>query len=344
MSAYLAWCAGVVAATVATVAVMETVARTRSASFRHALWTAALVPCLAGPVLLAIVLAAVRAAPPAAVDPLAPSWTTAPTNGLSLLALAWLAPALILVLRSVTGWALAARIAARGRPVASGDWLADARASARALGLRRAPALVVSDEVPGPAVVGALRPVLLVPTAVLGAQHAFRRAVLDHELAHVARRDVLVSRICAVATALNWYNPPVWWAARRMDLAAECACDDAVLRSGMSAREYANVLVSAMGSPTGPAVVGAGFRAAPIVERVRALAVARARQAPVGRERWLLGAALMVALIPLCAGAALASRAHPRERVIRLEAGTRFTVDGADAAGGLRVKAAAPLR
>jgi beta-lactamase regulating signal transducer with metallopeptidase domain len=328
MSLYLAWCGAVSAATLLVASLIDILGRHRSASFRHASWLAALVPLVAAPAILARVLHAGAGPIPARMTD-GPSWTMAappPEARLTPLLLVWLAPAFVLALRSLVGWILAARVAARARPLRSAAWEADAEASARAARLRNAPRLAVSEEVAGPAVVGALRPVVLLPPGVLGAPPAFRRAILDHELAHVARRDVLVTRAWALARALHWYNPLAWWGARRLDLAAECACDDAVIRRGMPPREYAGILVATLRGAL-PAGAGAGFGSAPVVERVRALASRRSRQALGGRERWMLAVSLAATLVPVAAGVALAARTLPRAKVISLDAETRFTVE-----------------
>ena len=52
------------------------------------------------------------------------------------------------------------------------------------------------------------------------------RAVLLHELAHIRRNDWESRLIAQIMCAVYWFNPLVWFAARRMQVEAERACDD----------------------------------------------------------------------------------------------------------------------
>src|SRR4029079_13741222 len=53
----------------------------------------------------------------------------------------------------------------------------------------------------------------------------------------------LLQRARQVLCAWQWFNPLCWLALRRLREYGEMACDDAALRSGLAAREYAERLV-----------------------------------------------------------------------------------------------------
>lgn len=95
-------------------------------------------------------------------------------------------------------------------------------------------------DVPTPMTWGVLRPVILLP------ESARRdKAILRHELAHVRRGDPLVVVLAEAAKALQWFNPLVWLAVKRLRAESERACDDAVLASGMTPADVADRLVRA---------------------------------------------------------------------------------------------------
>lgn len=69
-------------------------------------------------------------------------------------------------------------------------------------------------------------------------------AVLEHELAHLRRRDCLWQTLGQLARALYWFNPLAWLAHRQQRGESEKACDDAVLLRGSKASSYAEDLLS----------------------------------------------------------------------------------------------------
>ncbi len=93
-----------------------------------------------------------------------------------------------------------------------------------------------------PMAAGVLNPVVFVPTSWREWPEESRRAVLEHELAHHRRRDPLWRLLVELVCAVHWYHPLVRWMARRFLMQCEYACDAMVLREGIDAKTYANVL------------------------------------------------------------------------------------------------------
>ncbi|MBX7255271.1 MAG: hypothetical protein K1Y02_02825 [Candidatus Hydrogenedentes bacterium] len=91
-------------------------------------------------------------------------------------------------------------------------------------------AMVVTPCVEGPALLGAIRPRLLLPPALLeSASSEHLRYVFLHELAHLKRGDILIGWLVNVLLAVHWFNPALWWARKRITADRELACDAHVL-------------------------------------------------------------------------------------------------------------------
>ncbi|HEY9405070.1 MAG TPA: M56 family metallopeptidase [Pyrinomonadaceae bacterium] len=103
--------------------------------------------------------------------------------------------------------------------------------------------LLRSERTSMPIVYGILRPAILLPAEVDAWSEERRRMVLLHELTHVTRRDCLTQMLAQVACALYWFNPFIWFAARRLRVEREQACDDYVLSIGTRPSDYANHLL-----------------------------------------------------------------------------------------------------
>ncbi|MEN6627722.1 MAG: M56 family metallopeptidase [Candidatus Sumerlaeia bacterium] len=88
-------------------------------------------------------------------------------------------------------------------------------------------------EVPGgtgPALVGVLRPRLILPAGsirALGPEQL--RHVFMHELAHLGRNDIALNWLATLLQALHWFNPLIWLGFSRMRAEREMACDARVL-------------------------------------------------------------------------------------------------------------------
>ncbi len=111
------------------------------------------------------------------------------------------------------------------------------------LGLRRVPALAVTATLESPAIVGLIRPRVLIPAwmAEEGCSPKLDWA-LRHELTHWKWFDPLGVFVRDAARILFWFHPCAWWAGHRMTEAMELACDRAMLRDSSEATAYAEQL------------------------------------------------------------------------------------------------------
>lgn len=91
-------------------------------------------------------------------------------------------------------------------------------------------ALVETDCVRSPALLGCIRPKLLLPCGFLDAlSREEMRHVFLHELAHVKRGDIWSGWLFNLLLAAHWFNPALWFARRRFIADREAACDAHVL-------------------------------------------------------------------------------------------------------------------
>jgi hypothetical protein len=152
----------------------------------------------------------------------------------------WALGAAVLLASAARDLWTARQLVRRSRPVHAGR-LHDLIVTLDASG--HPPALRTSREVSGPVTTGLLRTTIIVPPEAEQWSEIDQRAVLSHELAHVARRDCLTQLMARVARALHWPNPLVWWAERRMRAEREMAADDAALGAGSKPSDYARFLL-----------------------------------------------------------------------------------------------------
>ena len=141
----------------------------------------------------------------------------------------------------------------------------------------------------GPAVIGALRPAIVVPEWSLGLTAEQRSLMLDHERQHVAARDPLLLHVAAVIALLMPWNAAAWWLYRRLRLAVELDCDARVLATGRDPGSYGNLLLDVCARRIGSGMVLAPAlfeRTSSLTRRILAMYPARPRFA---RMRLALG-------------------------------------------------------
>jgi bla regulator protein BlaR1 len=141
-------------------------------------------------------------------------------------AILWLAGLL-----TALGATIAAQIMIRRRlsmdtgrvdPAAEADW----EGCCARLRVRQRPALRVSGDVASPALVGLLRPMLLLPRKGPEFSAEDWENIFAHELAHYRRGDHWIHALHLLALAAHWFNPLVWLGLRQLRADRELAADE----------------------------------------------------------------------------------------------------------------------
>ena len=145
--------------------------------------------------------------------------------------------------------------------------------------------------VAGPAVLGMLRPRIVMPDAFQ--EHftvAEQAAVLAHEHVHLARQDARINALAALLRCLCWFNPLVHLGVASLRIDQELACDATAVAGPVSRRDYANALlkshVMVTALPLGCNWPGSQH---PLVERVALL-----KRKPPNTARRVVGTAFVV--------------------------------------------------
>ncbi len=240
--------------------------RKRAASTRHAIWLAATVvlitlpmaavvmPQLSLPLLPAepnLVSNEVASTPleielsqSPAVAPLAtPEAPVVAAWSWSTWALVvWGAGAFVVLARLVVGFVRLDRLCRGAHVVNDPDWQAAVEQAKQQTGVRRDVRLLKSPHAKVPMTWGLWRIDVCLPMHAIDWSATNRRIVLTHELTHVRRGDWLWQVLSIAMTAAHWFNPLAWWAAHRLRMEAENACDDAVIERGCTPSDYADCL------------------------------------------------------------------------------------------------------
>jgi bla regulator protein BlaR1 len=177
-------------------------------------------------------------------------------------------------------------------------------------GVRRNVPILLFEGVQQPAVLGLIRPRLLLPVDAAELNDEQLRMIMLHELAHLRYWDIAANWVLVVVRALHWWNPVYWLAAARFQSLREQACDAFAIRKieGLPIRNYSELLLTLVErQPSGSrwrvmlsvSILGfhsSFFRKRAIHSRLTAL-----RSAGITRSRWHTAAVCgLVALAVVC--------------------------------------------
>ena len=167
----------------------------------------------------------------------------------------------------------------------------------------------------GPAVVGVIRPRIVLPEWLLAAPAGVLEIALLHEEEHLKARDTRLLAAGAIAAALVPWKPFLWYQLHRLRVAVELDCDRRVISAGIPSTRYASVLLE-VGEIQSALPVGALALATPPSEVERRLRALFSPIRSVGSIRAGTMVAAAILLVAIAAGVGAATEvtevtAHP---------------------------------
>lgn len=140
--------------------------------------------------------------------------------------------------RLVQGWNAARRLRRAATPMPVLEGLVGAE-------LPAGTTISACDSVGSPMVVGLMRSCILIPRRLADdLPRPVLYDILNHEIAHVRRRDLWIGVAQQVCTALFWWSPALRLICSRLDLAREMACDEQAVQRAGHGKKYASSLLA----------------------------------------------------------------------------------------------------
>jgi bla regulator protein blaR1 len=129
------------------------------------------------------------------------------------------------------------------RPAA--EWRLFVNRIAAQMGIRKPVQIWLSEWVTSPVTIGFLKPVILVPMAVINQLSTQQmEAVLLHELAHIRRHDYLLNLVINIIRTILYFNPFARAFVSIVESEREKNCDELVLQFQYGGYDYAAALLS----------------------------------------------------------------------------------------------------
>jgi TonB family protein len=219
----------------------------------------------------------------------------------------WIAGAVTLCFRTLGGLVRAQTLIRNAGAAGIEGWVTRAGSSlAGRIVLPGNLRILESDRVSAPAVIGWLKPAILVPEgAVSRLPRETLDALLAHEVAHIHRRDFAVNLLQTAVENLLFYHPAVWWVSSRVRQEREYCCDDVAAAVCGGKLVYARALSRAerFRSESQLAISAGGGR---LLNRIRR--ITEMSTTPSSRTAVLASGLLAFALV-VAAGVALSAMA-----------------------------------
>ena len=153
----------------------------------------------------------------------------------AMLAGIWLYGTILMLLRLFAGWFRLRRICLSAESV-SGKNLLESKCGGRL-------EILLTSHVDGPVCFGLWRPVILLPRDMYNdSSPEDLHMALNHEHAHIERRDCLTNLLQRFIEAIFFFHPFVWYASLQLTQQREQICDNYVIQKGASVMDYSKFL------------------------------------------------------------------------------------------------------
>ncbi len=150
-----------------------------------------------------------------------------------------------------------------------------------------------------PAVIGWIRPAILVPSSMLsGLTTAELDAILAHELAHIRRHDYLVNLLQTVVETILFYHPAVWWLSTRIRTERENCCDDIAVEVCGNRVVFAQALARMEENRCKQGQLSVAANGGSLVNRIRRIVMAE----PDRSVTWWPAGAIVLGVLAILAG------------------------------------------
>jgi beta-lactamase regulating signal transducer with metallopeptidase domain/HEAT repeat protein len=222
----------------------------------------------------------------------------------------WLTGVLALSLRLFGGWLRVRRLTRAGTRVAAQALQDSLEQLVARMRVSRPVRLLESTIIHVPAVVGWLRPVVLMPVSLnTGLTPQQLQVLLAHELAHVRRNDYAVNLLQAVVETFLFYHPVVWWVSRRIREERENCCDDIAVMVCGDPRAYAGTLVELEQLRSADLELAAAATGGSLFKRVRRLLTPPTTHSE-SEPRWIAAMLVLGLIVALSGRASLTASAQ----------------------------------
>jgi bla regulator protein BlaR1 len=161
-----------------------------------------------------------------------------------MIVMVWLVVFLTKSVRAVMGMRYINQLRHERTFAVAEHWQQKIQQLATKLNMRSQVILMESEMVSVPAVIGFLKPLILVPVGFLASiPYAQVEAILLHELAHIRRRDFLVNLFQNFTESIYFFNPPLIWLSNLIREEREHCCDDLAIAVIDNKSAFVNALV-----------------------------------------------------------------------------------------------------